>query len=94
MPKLTAELKRFKKSLPAMAVKAADAAAAKHPIPWSREAGQALRHQLAEEVDRILAEEYGSAPIAEFREIADDALIARCDEIFHAWHSGGPGRIQ
>ena len=94
MPKLTAELKKFKNSLPAMAVKAADAAAAKSPMPWGREVGQDLRHQLAAEVDRILAEEYGSEPIAELREIADDALIARCDEIFHAWHSGGPRRNQ
>lgn len=94
MPKLTAELKRFSKSLPTIAAEAADAAAAKSPIPWSREQGQALRQQLAAKIDRILAEEYGSEPIPQFRAIADDAFVARCDEIFHAWQSGGPGRPQ
>ena len=73
--KLTAELKTFKKSLPALAAHAADTAAAESPIPWSREQGQTLRQQLAAETDRIISEYYGSEPIPQFRWIAVPILV-------------------
>lgn len=85
MSKPILKLDEFKRSLPALAAKIADRATQRQPLPWPREVGQALRRDVAEQVDKILTDDYGLEPIQEFRDIADDALLARCDQIFHAF---------
>ena len=90
MHEAVAGLGEFKKSLPALAARTAEAAVRKQPLPWSREVGQSVRRALSKQVDEILAVDYQVEPIQEFRDIADVALMARCDDLFHAWTFGQP----
>jgi hypothetical protein len=84
-------LEALKASLTDLGAHAADAAAAKMPLPWPMDIGWTIRQNLINEVDRIVADEHSHEPIEMFRTIAGEAFDARCNEIYRAWFAAPIG---